>query len=73
MKARTKGWTLVIEIIATVIFMEAFFIWLLLETSMGDGIPDALKIWGPIAIGLVTLVFLYAHRTPEGSIEYKVK
>ena len=71
--AHKKGWSLVLEtsIVATAI--NGFFMWLLFNTSMGDEMPGAIKIGGPIFVWIVSLCFFFAHRTRDGAVEFKVR
>jgi hypothetical protein len=67
-----KGWSLVFETLLVGTLVDGFFMWLLFNTGMGDGMPDALKLWAPIVLWFITLAFFFAHRTPDGAMEFKV-
>jgi hypothetical protein len=73
MKVRhKKGWPLVFETMLVGALVNGFFMCLLFNTDMGDGMPEALKLWAPVFLWLTGLAFFFAHRTPDGGIEYKV-
>lgn len=50
------------------------FTWLLFYTSLGERMPEQLKLGAPVLIWVVTVWFLLAHRTPDGTgVDVKLK
>jgi len=73
MKATTrKGWRQILKMAVEGALICGFLMFLLFHTHLGDKYPEALKLWGPIGIWLVTMAFLIAHMTRDGRVEYKI-
>lgn len=67
------GWRLILEMavggaLPCIVLMLLHF-----HTSLGDGMPDWLKLLSPIGLWIIGVVFFILHRTPDKKgVEYKV-
>lgn len=67
------GWWLILEMAAGGAFSCLVIMALLFETSLGNGMPDWLKLAIPICAWVVGVIFFIMHRTPDKKgVEYKI-
>jgi len=71
-KANKRNWALIREIMFTSAVQASVFLLLLFQTRLGNIFPDAMKVYAAIGTWAVTVAFLIAHITPQGTIEYKI-
>ncbi len=67
------GWWLIVEMAAGGAIAAVVFMALLFQTSLGNAMPDWLRISAPIGLWVVGVFFIIMHRTPDKKgVEYKV-
>ncbi|MES2321927.1 MAG: hypothetical protein V4633_06680 [Pseudomonadota bacterium] len=59
----TKKWHRALVLIPLCVLIDGGFMWLLLNTHYGYGMPYEIQIGAPIFIGLVTFLFFFVEHS----------